>query len=171
MSKMNLQAVRLKLAESISRGKLIASVPGQPCFQQAELGPVTQQFFAEYSLVQSPMGGLVVAASQVAPSEYIAGFISIGHSEDWDVVQRPGADEVQLDLFAGSGNRPDQTAVPTAGRPRRIASELEVFQQKTIDSLEDQVIDAFRSLFNKGKNESAGATRSNPRSGRISTGR
>ena len=32
---------------------------------------------------------------------------------------------LQLDLFAGSGNRPDQTAAPTAGRPRRIASELE----------------------------------------------
>jgi hypothetical protein len=31
----------------------------------------------------------------------------------------------------------------------RIASELELFQQKTIDSLETQVIDAFRSLFNK----------------------
>jgi hypothetical protein len=33
----------------------------------------------------------------------------------------------------------------------RIASELELFQQKTIDSLETQVIDAFRSLFNKDK--------------------
>lgn len=31
----------------------------------------------------------------------------------------------------------------------RITSELEDFQAKTIDSLEDQVIDAFRSLFNK----------------------
>lgn len=33
----------------------------------------------------------------------------------------------------------------------RVASELETFQQKTIDSLEDQVVDAFRSLFNKDK--------------------
>ncbi|OTA55661.1 hypothetical protein K449DRAFT_388038 [Hypoxylon sp. EC38] len=31
----------------------------------------------------------------------------------------------------------------------RIASELDVFQQKTIDSLETQVIDAFRSLFDR----------------------
>jgi hypothetical protein len=30
----------------------------------------------------------------------------------------------------------------------RITAELDVFQQKTIDSLEDQVLDAFRSLFN-----------------------
>ncbi|KAK6065676.1 C6 zinc finger domain containing protein [Seiridium cupressi] len=31
----------------------------------------------------------------------------------------------------------------------RIASELETFQQLTIDSMEDQVVNAFRALFNK----------------------
>jgi len=39
----------------------------------------------------------------------------------------------------------------------RIATELELFQQKTIDSLETQVIDAFRSLFNKGSNPAGDA--------------
>jgi hypothetical protein len=38
----------------------------------------------------------------------------------------------------------------------RIASELELFQQKTIDSLETQVIDAFRSLFDKDKSDASG---------------
>jgi hypothetical protein len=38
----------------------------------------------------------------------------------------------------------------------RIASELELFQQKTIDSLETQVIDAFRSLFDKNKGDPSG---------------
>lgn len=33
----------------------------------------------------------------------------------------------------------------------RITSELEEFQQKTIDTLETQVVDAFRSLFDKDK--------------------
>ncbi|WQF78771.1 hypothetical protein CDEST_03785 [Colletotrichum destructivum] len=33
----------------------------------------------------------------------------------------------------------------------RIAAEIDTFQTRTIDSLEDQVIDAFRSLFNKDK--------------------
>ncbi|RYO95616.1 hypothetical protein DL764_007638 [Monosporascus ibericus] len=42
----------------------------------------------------------------------------------------------------------------------RITSELEVFQQKTIDILETQVIDAFRSLFNKDGGNSAGDSRS-----------
>ncbi|KAF5021312.1 hypothetical protein F66182_6710 [Fusarium sp. NRRL 66182] len=37
----------------------------------------------------------------------------------------------------------------------RITSELETFQTKTIDSLESQVIDAFRSLFNKDKDSSS----------------
>lgn len=41
----------------------------------------------------------------------------------------------------------------------RIASELELFQHKTIDSLETQVIDAFRSLFNKDKPVSSDGTR------------
>jgi hypothetical protein len=41
----------------------------------------------------------------------------------------------------------------------RIASEIDIFQQRTIDSLEDQVIDAFRSLFNKDKGHSEGGSR------------
>jgi hypothetical protein len=41
----------------------------------------------------------------------------------------------------------------------RIASELEVFQQKTIDSLESQVIDAFRSLFTRDKPVSSDGSR------------
>ena len=32
---------------------------------------------------------------------------------------------LQLDLFTGSGYRPDQTSAPTAGRPSVIASELD----------------------------------------------
>jgi hypothetical protein len=43
----------------------------------------------------------------------------------------------------------------------RIADELELFQQKTIDSLEDQVVDAFRSLFNKDQAASSDGSRGN----------
>ncbi|KAK1541071.1 hypothetical protein CPAR01_07060 [Colletotrichum paranaense] len=39
----------------------------------------------------------------------------------------------------------------------RIASEIDTFQTRTIDSLEDQVVDAFRSLFNKDKNSGDGS--------------
>ncbi|KAI0426008.1 hypothetical protein F5Y09DRAFT_334518 [Xylaria sp. FL1042] len=41
----------------------------------------------------------------------------------------------------------------------RIATELEVFQQKTIDSLETQVIEAFRSLFGRDGSASPGVAR------------
>ncbi len=43
----------------------------------------------------------------------------------------------------------------------RIASELETFQQTTIDSLEEQVINAFRSLFNND-NQSGQGSRGGP---------
>ncbi|KAK4187180.1 hypothetical protein QBC35DRAFT_499522, partial [Podospora australis] len=38
----------------------------------------------------------------------------------------------------------------------RITHELELFQRKTVDSLETQVIDAFRSLFDKDNKQSGG---------------
>lgn len=41
----------------------------------------------------------------------------------------------------------------------RIADEIDIFQKKTIDSLEDQVIDAFRSLFDKDKGHSGDGSR------------
>lgn len=37
----------------------------------------------------------------------------------------------------------------------RISSEIDEFQTKTLDSLEDQIIKAFRSLFDKGSNSSS----------------
>lgn len=41
----------------------------------------------------------------------------------------------------------------------RIASELELFQQKTIDSLETQIVDAFRSLFSRDNTNSSDGSR------------
>lgn len=41
----------------------------------------------------------------------------------------------------------------------RIADEIDIFQKKTIDSLEDQVVDAFRSLFDKEKRHSGDGSR------------
>ncbi|PVI03037.1 hypothetical protein DM02DRAFT_612517 [Periconia macrospinosa] len=41
----------------------------------------------------------------------------------------------------------------------RISAEIEVFQQKTIDSLESQVVDAFRSLFKKDESNAGNGSR------------
>ncbi|KAL2148647.1 hypothetical protein VTH82DRAFT_2201 [Thermothelomyces myriococcoides] len=49
----------------------------------------------------------------------------------------------------------------------RIAQELDVFQQKTIDGLEEQVVDAFRSLFNKEKGGSKESSTTRALSDRV----
>lgn len=41
----------------------------------------------------------------------------------------------------------------------QIAQEIEVFQQKTIDSLDDKIVDAFHSLFNKDKSSDSRGSR------------
>lgn len=58
------------------------------------LGPVTKDFFRKYEEVC--IGGFQLAISQVGPSDYASGFISIGHAEDWDIVQKPGSDQVSV---------------------------------------------------------------------------
>ena len=73
------------------------------------LGPVTRAFFAEYPSLRSKSGGLRLTAADVHPSQYVAGFISIGNSEDWDIVQRPGDDQVYV--VEGSERHPHEFEV------------------------------------------------------------
>jgi hypothetical protein len=96
MAELDLHSARQRLSEIIARGELIAEGPQQGQAAAGQLGPITQQFFSEYASVQTARGGLVIAASEIARSEYVAGFVSIGHSEDWDIVQMPGTDEVRI---------------------------------------------------------------------------
>jgi len=73
------------------------------------LGSVTQDFFSRYGGMKTRNGGFEVAAAAVGDSDYAAGFLSIGHSEDWDVVQRPGEDEV----FVIEGSEVDEADMDT----------------------------------------------------------
>jgi hypothetical protein len=59
-----------------------------------QLGPITREFFSRYGALRTRCGGFQLAAAEVRASEYVRGYLSIGHSEDWDVVQWPGSDEV-----------------------------------------------------------------------------
>lgn len=59
-----------------------------------ELGPVTRDFFARYRSLRTELGGFELSYDQIRWSEYVPGYLSIGHSEDWDVVQYPGKDDV-----------------------------------------------------------------------------
>lgn len=60
------------------------------------LGPTTREFFSKYRAVRTHLGGFVLDASEIHSSEYARGYTSIGHSEDWDVVQRCGDDKVYV---------------------------------------------------------------------------
>ena len=58
------------------------------------LGPLTREFFETYDSLKSNDCGFELDAKEIRPSIYVVGFISIGHYEAWDVVQRPGANDV-----------------------------------------------------------------------------
>jgi len=62
----------------------------------SQLGPETRAFFARYHCVQTIRGGTVISEELVAPSSYLSGYISIGHSEDWDIIQAPGEDRIYV---------------------------------------------------------------------------
>jgi len=57
-------------------------------------GPLTREFFETYDSLKSDDCGFELDVQEIRPSIYVVGFISIGHYEDWDVVQRPGANDV-----------------------------------------------------------------------------
>lgn len=81
--------------EIISKGERLVAVPRDGLEAGDEqLGPVVREFFSKFSSVRTPNGGVEISMSMVQPSIYISGFISIGHSEDWDIVVRSGMDEV-----------------------------------------------------------------------------
>lgn len=62
----------------------------------AFLGELTREFFLKYPELRSKNGGFRLSALGICPSEYIDNHISIGRSEDWDIVQRPGDDRVYV---------------------------------------------------------------------------
>jgi hypothetical protein len=76
------------------REKLFVEPADSAALLPDQLGPTTREFFSRYGAVSTRRGGFRLAAVDVRPSEYARGFLSIGHCEDWDVVQKPGNDEV-----------------------------------------------------------------------------
>lgn len=59
-----------------------------------QLGPITREFFSKYASLHTKLGGFVLSVAEIRPSEYVQGYLLIGHSEDWDVVQKLGDDQV-----------------------------------------------------------------------------
>lgn len=61
-----------------------------------ELGPITRHFFALYPSIKTKNGGCRLSTTEIQPSTYAKGYLSIGNSEDWDIVQFPGQDKVYV---------------------------------------------------------------------------
>lgn len=86
---------RRQLAALVERGdRLTVTLADGKSVIPAGLEPLTQEFFETYDSVKSNDCGFELDVNEIRPSVYIVGFISIGHYEDWDVVQRPGGDDV-----------------------------------------------------------------------------
>jgi hypothetical protein len=92
---MSPEQARAMVDDLIARGeKLFATPADETKPLPRQLGPITRDFFSRYGTLKTRRGGFELSAAGIRASEYVHGFLSIGHSEDWDVVQRPDADEV-----------------------------------------------------------------------------
>lgn len=92
---LSIEKAKTLVDEIIStREQLIVEAAPKSIPPLKQLGPISQDFFSIYNTIRTPRGDFEISATQIHPSEYTNGYISIGHSEDWDVVQRPGEDEV-----------------------------------------------------------------------------
>lgn len=92
---MSLEQARAVVIGLIASGEKLFATPADQNHSPPELlGPVTWEFFSRYAMLRTRHGGLELSVASINASEHVRGFVSIGHSEDWDVVQHPGTDEV-----------------------------------------------------------------------------
>ena len=106
----SIEQARAMVDDLIAKGDKLFVEPADKAVELPELlGSTTREFFSRYGVLRTRRGGFQLAASEVHPSEYVRGYLSIGHSEDWDVVQKPGSDEVFV--IEGSETREDEMEV------------------------------------------------------------
>lgn len=92
---LSIEQARLIVDELVVKGQYLVAEPAeQGVSPPAHVGLLTKEFFSTYRSIRTRNGGFRLTAADVRPSEYVRGYVSIGHSEDWDVVQKPGNDEV-----------------------------------------------------------------------------
>lgn len=90
---LSVEQARVMVDAIIAKGNKLFVEPADEAALLPELfGPITREFFSKYGTVRTRRGGFRLAAADVRPSEYMCGYLSIGHSEDWDVIQKPGND-------------------------------------------------------------------------------
>ena len=91
----SIEQARALIDDLIARGeKLFVEPADVSVILPEKLGPTTREFFARYGTLRTRLGGFRLAAADIRPSEHLRGYLSIGHSEDWDLVQQPSSDQV-----------------------------------------------------------------------------
>lgn len=106
VSDLPLEQARAMVDDLIARGEeLFVEPAGKTAPLSEQLGPITREFFLRYGTLRTQNGGFELSSLDIQPSEYADRFLSIGHSEDWDIVQHLGSDVV----FVIEGSEADET--------------------------------------------------------------
>ena len=106
-SNLSISQARALVSALIEKGEQLVAEPAtKSMLLPKQLGPITREFFTIYKSIRTRRGELEISGTQIQPSEYIHSYISIGHSEDWDVVQKTGKDEVFV--VEGSETKEDE---------------------------------------------------------------
>ena len=91
----SLDKARTMVDELVTEGeKVIVEFIHNGNTELDSLGPITKEFFSKYPLLRTKNGGFQVAVQDIQLSEYLIGYISIGNSEDWDIVQSACHDQI-----------------------------------------------------------------------------
>jgi hypothetical protein len=91
------EQVREEVVDIINQGeKLLVKLADEDISLPEQLGSITRDFFSKYAVLESRHGGFRLALADVHVSEYIQGYISIGHCDDWEILQEPYRNEVFL---------------------------------------------------------------------------
>ena len=90
----SLDKARTMVDELVAEEKVIVEFIHNGNTELDSLGPITKEFFSKYPILRTKNGGFQVAVQDIQLSEYLIGYISIGNSEDWDIVQSVGHDNI-----------------------------------------------------------------------------
>lgn len=91
---LSVEQARALVDDFIAKGATLFVEPADRTVTLPEqIGPITKEFFSRYGTLHTRRNGFRISVADLRPSEYVRGYMSIGHSEDWDVVQKPGSDE------------------------------------------------------------------------------
>ena len=90
----SLDKARTMVDELVAEEKVIVEFIHNGNTDLASLGPITKEFFSRYPILRTKNGGFQVVVQNIQLSEYLIGYISIGNSEDWDIVQSACHDQI-----------------------------------------------------------------------------